>query len=125
METTLPPDLQNEIGTLLSSLEGLERARYLSIAALVCVLYDMMLTMDDEVRVPVCGYLGWHADRSSATADRILLEGLLDAVALSVLFGELLAGAATFSGSRFAESLCSACCVNVRRLIVVGGLCGY
>ena len=66
------------------------------------------------------------ANLASATTDRILLEGLLDAVALSFLFGELLAGVATpFHVSRFAESLCSAYCVNVRRSIVMGGLRGY
>ncbi len=51
MADTLSPDLQNEPTVLLLSLEGLERARYLTIAATFLILYDMALTMGDEVRV--------------------------------------------------------------------------
>ncbi|RDX50514.1 hypothetical protein OH76DRAFT_1455377 [Lentinus brumalis] len=43
-------DLQDELKELIVSLNALERARYLSIASMCCLLYDYMLTFDDEVR---------------------------------------------------------------------------
>ena len=49
MAASLPADLQDELSELFTSLDGLERARYASFAALCCLLYDMMLTFDDEV----------------------------------------------------------------------------
>ncbi len=46
-------DLQDELKELIVSLNALERARYLSIASMCCLLYDYMLTFNDEVRVIV------------------------------------------------------------------------
>ncbi|TFK91156.1 hypothetical protein K466DRAFT_542188 [Polyporus arcularius HHB13444] len=43
-------NLQDELKELIVSLNALERARYLSIASMCCLLYDYMLTFDDEVR---------------------------------------------------------------------------
>ncbi|KAI0352280.1 hypothetical protein OH77DRAFT_1523532 [Trametes cingulata] len=45
----LPPALQHELAELIVSLDGLERTRYLSIAATCCFFYDMFLTFDQEV----------------------------------------------------------------------------
>ncbi|KAI0640252.1 hypothetical protein C8Q77DRAFT_1045330 [Trametes polyzona] len=41
--------LQDELAELLVSLEGVQRTRYLSIAATCILLYDMALTFDQEV----------------------------------------------------------------------------
>ncbi|KAI0701244.1 hypothetical protein C8T65DRAFT_656546 [Cerioporus squamosus] len=46
----LSPALQNELDVLIPSLDALERARYLSIASSCCLLYDYMLTFNDEIR---------------------------------------------------------------------------
>ena len=56
----LPQDLQDELAALDVALEGLERARFLAIASLCCVVYDYTLTLDQEVRVLSC-YSGWGA----------------------------------------------------------------
>ena len=46
-----PPALTPELKQLLiDSLEGQERARYLALASLSALLYDMFLTFGDEVR---------------------------------------------------------------------------
>ncbi|KAI8980564.1 hypothetical protein BD414DRAFT_492584 [Trametes punicea] len=45
----LPQVPQDELVELLTSLEGLERTRYLSIATACCVAYDMLLTFDQEI----------------------------------------------------------------------------
>ncbi|KAH9854418.1 hypothetical protein C2E23DRAFT_884010 [Lenzites betulinus] len=46
---TLPPELQDEIAELTLGLDGLIRLRYLTIAATTCLLYDMILTFNQEV----------------------------------------------------------------------------
>ena len=68
---TLPPALQDEITALFLSLEGLERARYLTVASFVVLLYDMMLTFDDEVRVPTLSVLGQLRDPHRYTATQV------------------------------------------------------
>ncbi|OSD01197.1 hypothetical protein PYCCODRAFT_1436691 [Trametes coccinea BRFM310] len=45
----LPPALQEELASLFVSLDGVERTRYLCIAATCVLLYDMLLTFDEEV----------------------------------------------------------------------------
>ncbi|KAI9067170.1 hypothetical protein FKP32DRAFT_1601265 [Trametes sanguinea] len=45
----LPPALQEELASLFLSLDGVERTRYLCIAATCVLLYDMLLTFDEEV----------------------------------------------------------------------------
>ncbi|KAM5539347.1 hypothetical protein V8D89_006981 [Ganoderma adspersum] len=65
----LPPDLRDELETVCLSLEGLQRARYLAIASLCCVVYDYSLTLDQENRYFPLGVLsntlvGFMADMS-------------------------------------------------------------
>ncbi|KAI0370072.1 hypothetical protein BV20DRAFT_944893 [Pilatotrama ljubarskyi] len=45
----LPQALQDELAELIVGLDGLERTRYLSIAATCVFFYDMFLTFDQEV----------------------------------------------------------------------------
>ncbi|KAI0756129.1 hypothetical protein C8Q80DRAFT_1090864 [Daedaleopsis nitida] len=47
---TFTPEQQHVINELFESLEGAERARYLTISAFCLLVYDMMLTFDDEVQ---------------------------------------------------------------------------
>ncbi|TBU48275.1 hypothetical protein BD309DRAFT_1015745 [Dichomitus squalens] len=47
--TSILVDRQAELNALILSLEGLERARYLAIAAMACFLYDAVVTFDQEV----------------------------------------------------------------------------
>ncbi len=47
--SALPEVLQDELAVLLIDLDGLQRTRYLSIAATCVLLYDMLLTFDQEV----------------------------------------------------------------------------
>ncbi|EJF67423.1 hypothetical protein DICSQDRAFT_165251 [Dichomitus squalens LYAD-421 SS1] len=47
--TSISVDLQAELNALILSLEGLERARYLAVAAIACFLYDAAVTFDQEV----------------------------------------------------------------------------
>ncbi|KAI0673950.1 hypothetical protein C8Q78DRAFT_1076902 [Trametes maxima] len=47
--TMLPAALQDELSELTLNLEGLERTRYLCIAATCVLLYDLLLTFDQEV----------------------------------------------------------------------------
>ncbi|KAI0779007.1 hypothetical protein BD413DRAFT_632767 [Trametes elegans] len=44
----VPLALQDELAELVDSLDGLERTRYLSIASTCVLLYDMLLTFDEE-----------------------------------------------------------------------------
>ncbi|KAI0652674.1 hypothetical protein C8Q79DRAFT_1005841 [Trametes meyenii] len=48
--TSLPAALQAELSELALNLEGLERTRYLCIAATCVLLYDLLLTLDEEVK---------------------------------------------------------------------------
>lgn len=47
--SALPEALQDELALLLADLDGLQRTRYLSIAATCVLLYDFLLTFDQEV----------------------------------------------------------------------------
>ncbi|KAI0829051.1 hypothetical protein BC628DRAFT_1417409 [Trametes gibbosa] len=46
---TLPQELQDELTALTLGLDGVQSTRYLTIAATTCLLYDMFLTLDQEV----------------------------------------------------------------------------
>jgi hypothetical protein len=45
----LPPSPEELLAELISSLEGLDRARCLTISSFVMIVYEYFLTLDDEV----------------------------------------------------------------------------
>ncbi|KAI0801418.1 hypothetical protein C8Q74DRAFT_490241 [Fomes fomentarius] len=122
MVDTLLPDLQNEPTVLLLSLEGLERARYLCIAATFLILYDMALTIGDEVE---------YFWKGSWTPSRILyflpVESILSSRSINTLHTGLLwpepVRRGDCSGLIHTTFLCTIFAVGVVQAVIVLRIC--